>query len=70
MSLFEIRDSDLAHYGVQLADINFFDLVQETNPATEFAVYHDDMHMAYRAKCENKPANSFSHNVIWHEVKP
>ena len=70
MNLFEVRDCELVHYGILLADINFFDLVQETNPNSEFAVYHDDMHMAYRAKCGNKPANKLGNNVIWHEVKP
>ncbi len=55
MSVYEVRDSDLM-FGVNLGTINFLDLVM--------------LNMAYRAKCENKPANSLSRNVIWREVKP
>lgn len=68
MPLFEIRDSDLVHHGIHLADISLFALVQETNPDTPFAIYYDDMHMAYRAKCVNKPSDRLAHNVMWHEV--
>ena len=69
MSVYEVRDSDLM-FGVNLGTINFLDLVMQTNPDTPFAAYHDDVNMAYRAKCENKPANSLSRNVIWREVRP